>query len=828
MFNINKLFSWLSIRSKLIIAFAGLSAVPVALLGLHGIFSNVEMMKEIAYENLTHDVRIIRENTAHFLTNVESDLRLLKNSPPLQQQVQSLNSSIVQQDGRMFKQLNDELLAWLQAKKIYYQLRVVTEEGDELTRAECTDASDSRNCYGIVPASELRSGRESYYFLLADKLKPNEIAFTAAELFSQNAYRIPIISFVTPLMVDVPQHHGEQKRVGLLIANVFAKDLFLIMETPRHFNANGKTVLVSGEGYYLYHTEKKKEWNKLLASRENDNIQHDYPATVVDSVLSGNSGIVSEGTDEFIAYAPLFAPNATSPDKAVSSFSVPFYVFESVPKSVVIGPAHSFAWTFAVFLVIFLGVAIGLGLLATQQFTKPIAALQHGAEIIAQGNYLHRLKVETHDEIEKLGEQFNVMAVSLETHEREIQRHRTRLEELVHVRTKELTEEKTKLRAILDNVPSAFVLLDKAYRIQTASATFGKVTGLQLDDVRGKDCASIFCEGGFCQQCVSRLAVASGRIASHIDHVAGHNGADRYIEHVAIPLKEEGEIQAILEIITDVTERKRLEQHLLQTERLMATGEMSALIAHEFRNSLTSIKMILQLQNESKHLSRSDKKSLGVALNSIYHMEQIVAELLRFARPSALHFQASNLNKVINESIDFVKPHLNKHRIRVQKTLDATVPPLPLDAQRFKETFVNILFNAVQAIENKAARGKNEVISIATERIVLHETLQDFTFARLFEGTQRTESHDGQQIVLQKGTECACVTVSDTGPGIPETFIDRIFDPFFTTKTNGTGLGLPMVKQTVHAHGGIVTVDSSNGRGAVFKIYLSITNGVRA
>lgn len=826
MVNLTNILPWLSIRSKLIIAFTGLSIIPVALLGLHGIFSNVRMMKEIAYENLSHDVRTIRENTANFLADVESDLRLLKNVPSFQRYLHTLNRPTAAGDIRDARQLSEEILAWLETKKIYYQIRVIGEMGDELTRVECTDFSDTDPQYRIVPAQELRSGRESFYFLLAGNLKPHEISFTAAELIRSNNERIPIVSFVTPLTVREKRGDNRDTRVGLLVANVFAKDLFLTMETPRHFGANGKSVLVSGDGHYVYHSEKKKEWNKLLASREDENLQHDYPASVIQRLLSGETGIISDDIDEIIAYAPLFLQSSYSAGQSLTSFSVPFYVFESVHKEVVLGPAYSFAWMFTGFLVLFLAVAIGLGLLATRQFTEPIAALQEGAEIIARGNYQHRLKVETHDEIEKLGEQFNAMAAALERHEQEIQQHRTRLEELVQVRTRELTEEKTKLQAILNNVPSAFVLLDNDYRIQTASATFTKVTGLQLDDVRGEDCASVFCSKGFCQECVARRAISSGRIASHIDHQIGKDGDDRYIEHTAIPLEEEGTLPAILEIITDVSERKRLEQHLLQTERLMATGELSALIAHEFRNSLTSIKMIVQLQSESKKLSRSDKKSLHVALNSISHMEQIVAALLNFARPSPLQFQKASVNKVINESLDFVKPHFDKQRILLRPVLDPTLPELQMDTQRIKETLVNLLFNAAQAIESKPTQRRNETVTVTTRNIILQETLRDYAFSRLFGDNQNNNGENGTEVVLPKGTACAVVEVSDTGPGIPEHLLKRIFDPFFTTKTNGTGLGLPMVKQTVNAHGGIVTVKSSAGKGTIFTIYLPLTNGV--
>ena len=93
MTHLKNILPWLSIRAKLIIAFAGLSVIPVALVGLHGVFSNAKMMKQIAFENLTHDVRTIREKTANFLTGVESDLRLLQNASFVQRFVTVLEGS---------------------------------------------------------------------------------------------------------------------------------------------------------------------------------------------------------------------------------------------------------------------------------------------------------------------------------------------------------------------------------------------------------------------------------------------------------------------------------------------------------------------------------------------------------------------------------------------------------------------------------------------------------------------------------------------------------------------------------------------------------------
>ncbi|MBI3788071.1 MAG: hypothetical protein HY276_07425, partial [Ignavibacteriales bacterium] len=257
-----------------------------------------------------------------------------------------------------------------------------------------------------------------------------------------------------------------------------------------------------------------------------------------------------------------------------------------------------------------------------------------------------------------------------------------------------------------------------------------------------------------------------------------------------------------------------------RTERLAAAGELSALIAHEFRNSLTSIKMILQLQKELKSRSSSERRSLGVALNSIDHMERVVKELLNFARPSPLEFRMERLSVIINESVKFVEPHVSKQRIHLRKSIDAALAPMLFDVARFEEVLVNILLNAIQAIQSKPSRKNTEEVFILAKKTVLRKTLRDVVYPVSTDATQKNVLEQRKEIVLRRGLKCVVIDVRDTGPGISRNVLRRIFDPFFTTKTNGTGLGLPMVKQVVHAHGGIIEVKTSNGRGTSFRIYL--------
>ena len=801
-----------SIRAKLLIAFVGLSILPMVLVSIYGLYVNVRTMEHIALQDLTHDVATIRSRTGNFMAGVEGDMRVMLNSSVLQRWALSYGRGGPQENDRRIRAVADEFLAFARTRRIYYQIRLVNAEQDELLRIECDDVTDSARQFAILPPGKLLHGGGAYYVLFTRNLSRDQIAFHPVELAYLSSRRIPVISFATPL-------EGPAGRAGILIANVFAGSLFRELETQRNSGMGQSVVLVGGDGHYLYDSREQNDWNRLIASREEDNLQKDYTPVIAGRITSGGEGVITEGSDAIIAYSPLIPSPQVPPHTPEINSSL--YVFESVPRSSLIRDAREAATTYAWFLLAFLGCAVGLGLMATGQFTRPISEVRRGAEVISRGNYRHRLTLKTGDEIEELAGQFNRMAASLEEHEREIQQHRYRLEEMVDHRTRELEEGKGRLQAILDNVPSAFVMLDPGGRIQTASAAFTSITGLMLDNVRGMDSRSVFRAAGLCRHGGMPGGAQDFVVESHVDGLIEKNGSERFLEHVTIPITEEGSLMSVLEIITDVTKRKRLEEHLIHSEKLMATGEMAAIIAHGFRNSLTSIKMILQLQQESKRLGSENRKSIGVALDSIYRMETVVQELLNFARPSPMEFRMSDLNGLVSESLALVRPRFGQHGIALSMRLDPRIPRMPLDGAHLREAFVNILLNALQAVEGKSSGVRKGRIRLATKRVLLLRTLRDLhSPVGVHEGDG--VSTGGREIVLRKGLACASVLIEDNGPGMDRGLLGRIFDPFFTTKTNGTGLGLPMVKRTVNAHGGIVTVKSIRGKGATFEILLPL------
>lgn len=318
------------------------------------------------------------------------------------------------------------------------------------------------------------------------------------------------------------------------------------------------------------------------------------------------------------------------------------------------------------------------------------------------------------------------------------------------------------------------------------------------------------------------------RMDDHREVFARRKTGEEFLAEASISkLTQDGQTTFTV-VLRDITKRKQAEAALRASEKLMAVGEMSAMLSHEFRNALTSVRLILELQLESKQLDPPEKKSLAVALSSVSHMEEVVSQLLSFSRPAPLVFHPENLNDLVEQCLAFVNVQMLKEQIQVKCAFDPVLPPLALDAKHFKEALINLLLNAIHAIASKGANNNARKISVTTKQHILAKTLYDRTLQRMDEvgNSERSDVRE-RELVLPSGTPCALIKISDSGRGIEPALISRIFEPFFTTKTTGTGLGLAMVKRTLNAHNGIVTVNSKMGKGTSFRIYLPLQNQER-
>ncbi|MFQ5707849.1 MAG: ATP-binding protein [bacterium] len=456
--------------------------------------------------------------------------------------------------------------------------------------------------------------------------------------------------------------------------------------------------------------------------------------------------------------------------------------------------AHISLWGFKMAIAV---VALGTVILVfvDRRLRRNIIDLIQITRRMATGDLSQRVEIKTGDEIEHLGESFNMMAEA-------IKRHEHQLEQLVEQRTRELQGEKNKLQLILDNVPSAFLMLNTKLQVESVSSQFETVLNKRKEDVIGKTCALSELLYKSDSQCPSRKALKTGKVQSAEAHILNPVGEDRFLEHMAIPIMRNDHTEKILEIVTDITARKRFEEQLIRTEKLSATGEMAAIIAHEMRNSLSSVNLILQCMTDSFDKNTEEAKSLDVAIESVNRMEAIVRQLLAFAKPSEIKFQSASINELVEQSLAFCRYQLQRKQIKLQKNLGRGLPLLDVDVEMMREALINLLLNATDAVQEKG------MILVETVLRTLENTLKG--------------NVEPKYVSLKKGQKVVDIRVTDNGRGIPSEDLGRIFDPFFTSKTHGTGLGLTMAKRAVGEHGGLLLVESKVSLGSTFSVLLPL------
>jgi PAS domain S-box-containing protein len=226
----------------------------------------------------------------------------------------------------------------------------------------------------------------------------------------------------------------------------------------------------------------------------------------------------------------------------------------------------------------------------------------------------------------------------------------------------------------------------------------------------------------------------------------------------------------------DITEFKNLEKKFYESEKLAAIGQLSAGIAHEVRNPLSSIKMSLQILEKRMQPEGNDLKRFRIAQREVEHLEELVNDVLIYAKPAVPKKELSDIRRIVENALALVERLVTDKNIHVQIDFDDALPLMNVDAVMLEQAFLNIYRNAVDAMEMDG---------------ILRTT------------TRRTGS-DPLQIQI---------TVEDNGCGIDAADLPHVFNPFFTKKKYGTGLGMTQVKKIIDLHMGSIDVSSKKAEG---------------
>lgn len=254
------------------------------------------------------------------------------------------------------------------------------------------------------------------------------------------------------------------------------------------------------------------------------------------------------------------------------------------------------------------------------------------------------------------------------------------------------------------------------------------------------------------------------------------------------------------ELKRQIKRARAAERRARNAERLAEIGAMTAGLAHEIKNPLSTIGLNAELLSEAiadlPGIDEDDRSSMrrrvGVLQREAERLRDTLGDFLRFAGEIRLVRERHDLNEVVDELIDFFLPQAQHHNIRMRAELGRGPMEASLDASHFKQALLNLLLNAVQAM----TEGPGAESTRAKELIVR---------------TTEVETDVGSQWAVH---------VIDTGPGISSGVAERIFTPYFTTKGGGSGLGLPTTKRLIEEHGGTIDVVSHDGQGTDFVVVI--------
>lgn len=342
-------------------------------------------------------------------------------------------------------------------------------------------------------------------------------------------------------------------------------------------------------------------------------------------------------------------------------------------------------------------------------------------------------------------------------------------------------------RRMLESFPDLILVVDLSQTFSFVSSRVRDLLGYTPEELLGKKVQELM-ESAEMLTVAGELLTGKTQFGSCECRARHQDGSWRRVRASASPLlTDEGQVTGVIVSVRDITLEKKLEEQIIQSERLAAMGQMIGGFAHELNNPLTSILGMSELLQDSP-VPDGARKQLEILQQQARRAVEIVQNLTYFSRPPAPGRSDIDLAELVQRTLDLHAYSLRKNNITVDFLRNTAIPAVNGDAHQLMQVFLNLVLNSEQAIREVRDRG----------------TLR---------------------IRLEKSAKAVSVIFQDDGPGIPPEILSNIFDPFYTTKRpgRGTGLGLSICKAILREHNGNVEATSGPGGGAVFTVTLPMT-----
>jgi PAS domain S-box-containing protein len=376
---------------------------------------------------------------------------------------------------------------------------------------------------------------------------------------------------------------------------------------------------------------------------------------------------------------------------------------------------------------------------------------------------------------------------------------------ILHIIERRRAEEKTKLanaelNQVFQTAADGMRIIDKNFNMLRINETFASLAGINKDNAKGKKCYEVFLSSHCHTQNCSLRQVFSGKDRFEFESLRERkNGTTVPCIVTATAFRgTDGKLIGIVEDFKDITERKKLEEQLLQAQKMEAIGQLAGGIAHDFNNILTAIIGYGNLLNTEIGKDDLQRTYTIRILRSAERAANLTKGLLAFSRRQMISPKPINLNEII-KGVEKLLSSLLSEDIELSVVPAEKDLIIIADSSQIEQVLMNLATNARDAMPDGGS------LTIRTELV---EFDNEFI---------KTHGYD-------KPGFYAFISVEDTGVGMDEETKKRIFEPFFTTKEigKGTGLGLSMAYGIIRQHNGYISVYSKPGKGTTFKIYLPL------
>ncbi len=418
---------------------------------------------------------------------------------------------------------------------------------------------------------------------------------------------------------------------------------------------------------------------------------------------------------------------------------------------------------FFTMLIVFSGVWVSLKI--SQGIVVPIKGLAMATEEVAAGNLDVQVDIESSDEIGLLISSFNQMVKQIKEGK-----------ESIESAYAELDRRRLYLEKILESINSGVIFLDSSGRIVTANTAACSILNISKDSLLGKS-YSDFISSLNSDELVNMVKDIEGKEIQNIRkeitiHIGGKNVILK-IHIIGIRESDASKALGMLVVFDDLTD-------VIKAQKAAAWQEVARRLAHEIKNPLTPIKLsterlIKKWRQKDTDFDAVFEKSTKTIISEVESLERLVDVFSRYGRMPEVNMVDTNIAEIIDSVSALFAGYKD---VKINMRIDDNIPVVKIDKEQFKRVFINIIDNAISAMNEKgtidiSVRGKDDKV---------------------------------------------IVDIADTGPGIPDSEKERLFLPYFSRRKDGTGLGLAIADKIIRDHGGKISVRDNKPKGSIFSV----------